>query len=76
VERIRTEIVQHVSLSVLDIVLAGLNVDCGLRDAITGDLLEERAACAAIHGERTADRWMRQQIFRLVLAFAQTAVRD
>jgi hypothetical protein len=76
VERIRAEVVQHVSLTALEIVLAGLNVDRDLRDAITGDLLEERAELAAVHGERSADRWMWQQILRSVPLFVQAAVRD
>jgi hypothetical protein len=65
-----------VSPSILDTVLVGLNVDRDLRDAITGDLLEERAALAAVHGERRADHWMRHQIFLSVLEFAQAAVWD
>jgi hypothetical protein len=64
-----------VSPAVVESVLAGLNVDRGLRDAITGDLIEERARLAALHGERTADRWMRQQILRSVPAFVGAAVR-
>ena len=64
------------SPAVLETVLAGLNVDRGLRDAITGDLIEERAEWAALHGERSADRWMRQQILRSVPVFVQAAVRD
>ena len=61
--------------AVIETVLAGLNVDRALRDAITGDLIEERAELAAAHGERSADRWMRRQIVRSVPAFAQAAVR-
>jgi hypothetical protein len=76
VERIRAEVVRHVSPAILETVLAGLNVDRGLRDAIVGDLLEERAELAAVHGERIADRWMRQQIFRSVPVFVQAAVRN
>ncbi len=64
------------SPAVLEIVLAGLNVDHGLRDAITGDLIEEHAQLAAIHGERSADRWMRQQILRSVPLFVQAAIRN
>ena len=66
--------VRHVSPALLDIVLAGLNVDRGLRDAITGDLIEERAHVAATRGERIANRWMRQQILRSVPVFVQAAV--
>lgn len=64
------------SPSVLDTVLVGLNVDRDLRDAITGDLIEERAALAAVQGERRADRWMRRQILLSVLEFIQSAVWD
>jgi hypothetical protein len=63
------------SPAVVEIVLAGLNVDRDLRDAITGDLIEERAELAAVHGERSADRWMRQQVLRSVPVFVQAAVR-
>ena len=48
------------SLALIETVLAGLNVDRALRDAITGDLIEERAELAAAHGDRFADRWLRQ----------------
>jgi hypothetical protein len=64
-----------VTPAVLETVLAGLNVERSLRDAITGDLIEERAKLAAIHGERSADRWMRQQILRSLPLFLQAAVR-
>jgi hypothetical protein len=62
--------------AVVETVLAGLNVDRDLRDAITGDLLEERARLAAVHGERTADRWVRQQMLGSVPSLIQAAVRD
>jgi hypothetical protein len=65
-----------VSPAVVETVLAGLNVDRALRDAITGDLIEERAELAAAHGERAADRWMRQQILRSVPVFVEAAVRS
>ena len=64
------------SPALVETLLAGLNVDRGLRDAITGDLIEERAELAAVHGERSADRWMRQQILRSVPVFVQAAVRN
>ncbi len=64
------------SLTTLDIILAGLNVDRSLRDAITGDLLEERAVVAALQGEHGANRWMRQQIVWSALEFARAAVWD
>ncbi len=64
------------SPAVVEIVLAGLNVDPALRDAITGDLVEERAELAAIQGERRADQWMRRQIVRSVPSLVQAAVRD
>lgn len=63
------------SLVLLETVLAGLNVDGPLRDAIAGDLIEERAERAAVDGDRSADRWMRQQILRSVPAFVQAAMR-
>jgi protein-disulfide isomerase-like protein with CxxC motif len=65
-----------VSPAVVDTVLAGLNVDAGLRDAIIEDLIEERAEWAAAHGERSADRWVRQQTLRSVPVFVLAAVRD
>lgn len=64
------------SPTTVETVLAGLNVDRALRDAITGDLIEERAELAAIHGERRADRWMRRQILRSVPLFVQASVRN
>lgn len=75
-ERIRTEVVRHVSLALIETVLAGLNVDRALRDAITGDLIEERAELAAAHGNRFADRWMRRQILWSVPSFVLAAVRN
>jgi hypothetical protein len=63
------------SPEIVDTVLAGLNVDRDLRDAITGDLIEARARLAAKHGERTAERWVRQQVLRSVPAFVRAAVR-
>lgn len=62
--------------AVVEIVLAGLNMDRGLRDAIAGDLIEERAEVAAVHGKRSADRWMRQQMLRSVPLFVHAAVRE
>jgi hypothetical protein len=64
------------SPSLVETVLAGLNVDRALRDAITGDLIEERAGVAALHGERSADRWMRKQILHSVPPFVQAAARN
>lgn len=64
------------SPALLETLLAGLNVDPALRDAITGDLIEERAAVAAVHGERSADRWTRQQVLRSVPLFVRAAVRN
>ncbi|HSA56434.1 MAG TPA: hypothetical protein VLE53_12075 [Gemmatimonadaceae bacterium] len=63
------------SLRLLDVVLTGLNVDRGLRDAIIGDLLEERTALAAARGTRFADRWMLSQILRSLPALAQATLR-
>jgi hypothetical protein len=60
----------------VETVLAGLNVDRDLRDAITGDLLEARAELAALHGERRADRWMRNEMLRSLPAFVQSAIRN
>jgi hypothetical protein len=62
------------SPSVLEIVLAGLNVDRELRDAITGDLIEERARLAEMHGARRADRWLRRQTLQSVPLFVHAAV--
>ena len=64
------------SPAILEIVLAGLNVDRTLRDAIIGDLIEECAALAAVRGERGARRWMRHQILRSIPVFVQASVRD
>jgi hypothetical protein len=64
------------SPAVLDTVLAGLNVDRALRDAITGDLMEVGAEIAATQGQRRADRWMRQQILRSLPVFVQSALWD
>jgi hypothetical protein len=64
------------SLAVLETVLAGLNLDRDLRDAITGDLLEECARLAAVHGKCSADRWLRRQVLRSVPVFVQAAVRN
>jgi hypothetical protein len=61
---------------VVETVLAGLNVDRNLRDAITGDLIEERAHLAVVYGERRADRWMWQQVLRSVPIFVQAALRN
>lgn len=63
------------SPALIETVLAGLNVDRDLRDAITGDLLEGHAAVAAVHGERGADRWMRREMLRSVPVFMLAAVR-
>jgi hypothetical protein len=57
----------------VEIILAGLNVDRDAREAITGDLIEERAKLAAVRGNRNANRWMRQQIVRSVPAFVRAA---
>jgi hypothetical protein len=65
-----------VSPAVVETVLAGLNVDRDLRDAITGDLIEEHAELAAVHGERSADRWVRRQILRSLPVLVQAAVRN
>src|SRR5688572_19462118 len=75
-ERRRPEVVSHMSPAVIETVLAGLNVDRDLRDAITGDLLEGHAAFAAVHGQRGADRWMRREILRSVPIFMLAAVRN
>jgi hypothetical protein len=64
------------SPSVVETVLAGLNVDRTVREAITGDMIEERTALAALLGERRADRWMQWQIIRSVPVFVHEAVRD
>jgi hypothetical protein len=63
------------SPGILDVALAGLNVDRGLREAIIGDLVEERAGLAAARGERFADRWMISQVLRTVPPLAHAALR-
>jgi hypothetical protein len=60
---------------IVETVLAGLNVDRDLREAITGDLIEARAKLADARGQRSADRWVRQQILRSLPAFVRAAVR-
>lgn len=62
------------TLRVFDTLLAGLNCDPHLREAILGDLVELRAARAEVSGERSADRWMRGQVAACVLAFARAAL--
>ena len=64
------------SPTVVDVVLAGLNVDRDLRDAITGDLMEERAVLAAVRGEPAANRWMRQQVLRSVPLLIHASFRE
>ena len=59
----------------VETVLVGLNVDRNVRDAITGDLIEERTKLVAVRGERGADRWVRQQILRSIPSFVRAAVR-
>ena len=59
----------------VETVLAGLNVDRNVRDAITGDLIEERTKLVAVRGERGADRWMRHQILRSIPSFVRATVR-
>ena len=73
-EQDRAEVVRRMSPEIVETVLAGLNVDRDLREAITGDLIEERTKLVAVRGERGADRWMRQQILRSVPAFIRSAV--
>lgn len=63
------------SPGLLDIALTGLNVDRGLREAIIGDLVEERTQLAAAHGERFADRWMLSQALRSLPTLARAALR-
>jgi hypothetical protein len=60
----------------LDTLLVGLNVDPGVRDGIIGDLVEERAEWASVHGERSADAWVRHQIVRSVPVLVAGAVRE
>jgi hypothetical protein len=63
------------SSRMLEAALAGLNVDPGLREAIIGDLVEERAELAAARGERFADRWMFGQVLRSMPTLAHAALR-
>jgi hypothetical protein len=62
-------------LSILETLLAGLNVDRDLRDAVIGDLREERARRAASHGDAGAERWLRRQIGLSALHFVGAAIR-
>jgi hypothetical protein len=62
------------SPEIVETVLAGLNVDRDLREAITGDLIEGRSKLMTARGQRVADRWMRQQVLRSVPAFIRAAV--
>jgi hypothetical protein len=62
-------------IAVLETVLAGLNVDPSLRDAIAGDLLEERAVIAAAYGEHNAERWVRSQVLRSLPALVMGEIR-
>ena len=61
--------------ALLDIALAGLNVDRGLREAIIGDLTEERTELASVRGERFARWWMARQILRSMPVLAHAAFR-
>jgi len=63
------------SARILEVALAGLNVDRELREAIIGDLVEERAQLAATRGERVADRWMFGQVLRSMPTLAHAALR-
>jgi hypothetical protein len=63
------------SPDLLDIALTGLNVDRELREAIIGDLVEERTELAAARGERFADRWMVGQLLRSMPTLAHAALR-
>jgi hypothetical protein len=63
------------SPDILDIALTGLNVDRGLREAIIGDLVEERTELAAARGERFADWWMLSQMLRSMPTLAHAALR-
>lgn len=61
--------------AIVDIVLAGLNVDRELRDAISGDLIEGRARLAETHGGRYADWWVWRQVFVSVPSLVQSSAR-
>ena len=67
--------VARMRLRILEIVFTGLNVDRVLREAIIGDLVEERSELAAVRGERFADRWMFSQIVRSVPTLSLGALR-
>ena len=60
----------------LEVALAGLNVNSELRDAIVGDLVEERTELAAVRGERFSDGWMSSQVLRSVPSLAMASLRD
>jgi hypothetical protein len=59
----------------LEIALIGLNVDPVLREAIIGDLVEERTQMAAECGESFANRWMLSQMGRSIVSLAHDALR-
>lgn len=63
------------SPTVIEVALAGLNVERWLRDAIIGDLVEERTELAAALGERSADRWLRRELLRSIPTLAYGALR-
>ena len=64
------------SPTLIDIVLAGLNVNRDVRDAITGDLLEERSSLVALRGEDAANNWMRLQVLRSLPVMVYGTIRE
>jgi hypothetical protein len=64
------------SVRLIDIALAGLNVERGLRDALIGDLIEARTDVATASGERSANRWLRREILRSLPVLAYGALRE
>jgi len=59
----------------VEIALTGLGVDRELRDAIIGDLVEEQAELAAVHGPRFANRWLLGQLVRSAPSLTHAALR-
>lgn len=57
-------------VSLAPLVLAGTVGDRALRDAITGDLLEEHAELAAVRGRPRADWWLLRQLVHSFPYFA------
>src|SRR5215207_1156131 len=75
-ERPRTTVVGRMSPEMLDVALTGLNVSRELREAIIGDMVEERVELAAARGDRFANWWMASQLLRSAPILARAALRE